>query len=371
MTTAAVALAAALAALLLAGLLAAGAHRARRKAEGRLGLALSRMGERVDALSRELAGAIERVQKDARRARTIDALGRSLDLDEVLARTVDAACALPGASAAVVRFADPDGPPIVAARGVLPAEAAEHVVAGPPDGSPVRAVALSYHYRPEATATALRSAIAVPLEVDGDLRGFLAVYSGAEDAALEADAFEALEAIAEHAGPAIENARRFREAGRQAADGSVTSVPSRRAFHEALVREVARAHRSGRPLSILLVDIDRLRDLTRAHGQTIGEEAIGELEQALRDASRETDVICRVGADAFAVILVDAGRIEAEAQFARVQATLRRGARREDYPLTVSGGIGELRPDDDVVSLLDRADAALRRAKDAGRGTAA
>lgn len=372
MTTAAIALAASLAALLVAGLLAAGAHRARREAEGRLGLALARMGERVDALSHELAGAIERVQEDARRARTIDALGRSLDLDEVLAQTVDAACALSGASAAVVQFADPDGPPIVAARGVLPAEAAEHVVAGPPDGSPVRAVALSYHYRPEAEpAPALRSAIAVPLEVDGALRGFLAVYSGAEDAAVEADAFEALEAIAEHAGPAIENARRFREAGRQAADDPVTSLPSRRGFHEALGREVARAHRSERPLSILLVDIDGLRDLTRAHGQAVGEEAIGELEQALRDASRETDVICRVGADAFAVILIDAGRIEGEAQFARVQATLRRGVPREDYLLTVSGGIGELRPDDDAVSLLERADAALRRAKDAGRGTAA
>ncbi len=372
MTTAAIAVAAALATLLLAALLAVGAHRARRDAEKRLGDALSGMGERVDALSRELLGAIERVQADARRARTIDALGRSLDLDEVLAQTVDAACVLPGANAAVVTFADPDGAPIVAAHGVPPGDAAEHVVAGPPDGNPVRAVALSYHYRPEERPAApLRSAIAVPLEADGVVRGFLTVYSDAEDAAVEADAFEALEALAERAGPAIEHARRFRDASRQAPDDSVTSRPSRQGFHEALVREVARAHRSGRPLSVLVVDVDSLRELTSTHGQAAGDEAIDELERALRNASRETDVIRRVGADAFGVILVEAGRIEAEARFARVQATLRRGSRRSDYALTVSGGIGELRPDDDAVSLRDRVDAALRRAKAAGRGTAA
>ena len=233
-------------------------------------------------------------------------------------------------------------------------------------------MALSYHYRPELEpAEAFRSAIAVPLQADAAPIGFLAVYSGAEDAPVEAEAFATLETIAEHAGPAIENARRFAEASRRAANDPVTSLPSRRAFHEALVREVDRAHRFDHALSLLLVDIDGLRDLTRAHGQAVGEEAIGELEQALRNATRETDLICRVGADAFAVILVDAGRIEAEAQFARAQATLRRGARRTDYPLTVSGGIGELRPDDDAVSLLDLADAALRRAKEAGKGTAA
>jgi diguanylate cyclase (GGDEF)-like protein len=233
-------------------------------------------------------------------------------------------------------------------------------------------VALSYHYRPEIEpAKPLRSAIAVPLEVDGVRIGFLAVYSGTEDAPVEAEAFATLEAIAEHAGPAIGNARRFQAAGRQAAGDTVTSLPSRRAFHEALVRGVERAHRFGHPLSLLLVDIDGLRNLTGSHGHAVGEEAIGELEQALRAATREQDLICRVGADAFAVILVNALRIEAEAQFARVQATLRRGAARADYPLTVSGGIGELRPDDDAVSLLDLADAALRRAKEAGKGTAA
>ena len=370
MTTTVIASAAALAVLLVAGLVAARARRARAATEGRLEQALSRMGERIDALSREVAGAVAQLQEDSRRVRAIDALGRSLDLDEVLARTVDAACTFTGATAAVVRVINPDGRPHVAARGVDAGSASEHEIAGPPDGSPVRAVALSYHYRPETEpAEPLRSAIAVPVRADGVVLGFLAVYAGTTDVPVEAEAFSTLEAIAEQAGPAIENARRFQAASRQA-PAPETTLPSRRAFHEALTREVDRAHRLARPLSLLLVDVDGLRDIAQRHGQAAGEEAIGELEEALRHAKRETDLVGRVGADAFAVILVGSGRIDAEALFARVQATLRRGERRVDYPLTVSGGIGELGPDDDAVSLLDLADAALRRAKSAGKGTA-
>lgn len=372
MTTAALALAAALAALLVVGFLAAGARRARRATEARLEQSLARMGERVDWLSSELTVAIDRAQEDARRLRALDAVGRSLDLDEVLARTVDAAAALPGVAAAVVRVGVLDGNPLVVVRGVAAGSAAAHEVTGPPDDSRVRAVALSYHFRPENEPVApLRSAIAVPLEVDGARRGFLAVYSAAEDAALGADAFALLEAIAEQAGPAIENARRFRTASERMVVGRGAELPNRRTFHEALAREVARAHRARHPLSLLLVDVDGLAELARTQGQAAAEAAIGEVEQALRGAARETDVIGRVGADAFAVALVGAARIEAEAEFARIQATLRRGARRTDFALTVSGGIGELRPDDDAVSLLDLADTALRRAKAAGKGTAA
>lgn len=370
-STVVIALSAVIPAVLVFGLLAMSARRARLEADARLERALSRMGDRVDELSHELAHAIEQVGEDARRARAIDALGRSLDLDEVLARTVDAACALPGARAAVVRVDDPDGAPIVAAAGVATGSAAEHEVSGPPDGSPVRAVALSYHYSPgHQPIQPLRSAIAVPLQAAGTTLGFLAVYSEAEDAPFEAEAFATLEAIAEHAGPAIEHARQYRAASRQAV-APATSMPGRRAFHEALVREVARAHRLGHELTLLLVDIDGLGALARTHGQGAAEESIVELEHALRDTVHEGNLLARVGADAFAVIVVGGGRIEAESQFARVQATLRRGARRADHVLSVSGGIGELRPDDDAVSLLDHADAALRRAKDAGKGTAA
>ncbi len=371
MTTAALALAAALAALLVVGFLAASLRRSRRATEARLEQSLGRLGERVDWLSSELADAIERAQDDTRRLRALDAVGRSLEIDEVLARTVDAAAALPGVAAAVVRVGVPGAGPLVAARGVDSDAATRHEVSGPPDDSRIRAVALSYHFHPEhEQGRPLRSAIAVPLELDGAAAGFLAVYATGADAALGAEAFAMLEAIAEQAGPALANAHRYQAASRQVTQER-TELASRRAFHDALAREIARAHRSRRPLSLLVVDVDGLAELARKQGQAVAQAALGEVEEALRGATRETDVIGRVGVDAFAVALVGAPRIEAEAEFARIQATLRRGPRRADFPLAVSGGIAELRADDDAVSLLDLADTALRRAKTAGKGTAA
>lgn len=373
MTTAVLALAAGLAALLAVGVLAVRMRRARLSAEARIDQSLSHLGERVDWLSAELAEAIEHAQEDARRLRALDAVGRSLEIDEVLARTVDAAAALPGVTAAVVRVTVQGGDALVAARGVASEAALQHEVSGPPDGRRVRAVALSYHYSrsEQEQGSQLRSAIAVPLEVDGTRRGFLAVYTAAEDAALGADVFATLEAIAEQAGPAIENARRFQAAARQTPSTRGDALPNRLAFHEALTREVERAHRARHPLCLLLVDVDGLAELARIRGHAAADDAIAEVEQALRDSARETDVIGRVGVDAFAVLLAGAPRIEAEAEFARIQATLLRGERRADFALTVSGGIGELRADDDAVSLLHLADTALRRAKAAGKGTAA
>ena len=70
-------------------------------------------------------------------------------------------------------------------------------------------------------------------------------------------------------------------------------------------------------------------------------------------------------------MLPDSGRIEAEATFARVQASLRRLPGTPGFVPSLSAGIAELKPDDDGVSLFERAERALRRAKETGKGTAA
>ena len=146
MTTAAIALVAALTAVAVAALLAAIGRRTRAASETRVGYALREMGERMDDLARDLTASMERLREDSRRARAVEALGQTLDLDEVLARVTDAAAALPGAAASVVRVRPKDGEPLVASSGVDSAAAAAQEITGPPDGSRVRAVALSYHY---------------------------------------------------------------------------------------------------------------------------------------------------------------------------------------------------------------------------------
>src|SRR5207244_634225 len=118
--------------------------------------------------------------------------------------------------------------------------------AGPPDGRPARSVAIRYRYADEdvlGDAGAIHAGLAVPLQGEAEQLGWITVFtrSGARDFG-DPELLE-LETLAMRAGPAIENARRFREA-RQLADlDSLTGLHNRRYFHEVLARECNRAHR--------------------------------------------------------------------------------------------------------------------------------
>ena len=370
MTIAVIALAAAFAALAVVGLTTLGSRRARRESEQRVRRALGEMGHKMEALSGELADAIERVQDDGRRTPAIDALGHVLDLDEVLARTVDAAASLPGADASVVRAQPPDGPPLVVARGISAARGEAQAITGPPDGMPVRAVALSYHYRPGLEhEQPLRSAIAVPLETKEHQLGFLAVYSRSVDAPIGPEDFGTLEAIADQAGRAIEKAP-CGEARRQDGRDALTGLHNRSAFHETLARDVARAHRHEARLALCVLDVDDFKTVNDTLGQLGGDAVLARVAESVLTSVGDAGLACRIGGDEFAVILHAAGRTDAEALFVRVQATLRRTPAAQAPGLTLSGGITELRHDDDALALFERAEAALGRAKAGGKGKA-
>jgi diguanylate cyclase (GGDEF)-like protein len=372
MTIAVIALAAALAALAVVATLALVGRQARAQTDDRIAAALDQMGMRMDGLVRDLNGTLTRVQADGAHARALGELGGSLDLDEVLARTADAAAALAGADAAVVRAVSQDGKPLVAARGVPVDEAAEQVLAGPPDGSLARAVGVSFVYRPGSEPPgALRSGYAVPLLIGGETNGFVAVYSHDPGASPGEEEVSQLEALAEAAGPAIENAARFKEARHLAEVDALTGLQNRRTFHETLAREVGRAHRYDRRLAVLVIDLDNFKAVNESIGHLAGDHVLSEVAQRIRESVRGADIACRIGGDEFAVILPESARIDAEGLFARVQATLRGAPPTQAPKLTVSGGIAELTVDDDAVSLFERADDALYRAKDAGKGTAA
>src|SRR6476646_10195299 len=96
MSTAAIALLAAVVALVVVCVVAALVLRARRASERRLDAELLVIGARMDTLATELASAVERVRDDAVRARIVESLGRALDLEEVLTRCVEAAVSLRG-----------------------------------------------------------------------------------------------------------------------------------------------------------------------------------------------------------------------------------------------------------------------------------
>jgi GAF domain-containing protein len=223
-------------------------RRERRAADERLEAAVNELSDRMAAIVKELQAAVDSSHDDDQRARILGELAGTIDLDEVLARVLEAAGAVRGVDAALVTVSTAGEKPIVASVG-LSTEEAEMAVAGPPDGRTTRAVTVAYEYPPEIDtngADLLRHGVAVPIPGDTIAIGYLVVFSRSPAHEFAESDKRSLEDLAARAGPAIENARRFREA-RQLADlDALTGLHNRRFFHETLAREVARAQRYGR-----------------------------------------------------------------------------------------------------------------------------
>ena len=90
-----------------------------------------------------------------------------------------------------------------------------------------------------------------------------------------------------------------------------------------LRRETKRASRSGRPLSLLFLDLDGFKSVNDNHGHLAGSKALVEAAAIIRGCARETDVVARFGGDEFAVILPDTGREGAVSVAERIRDRIR------------------------------------------------
>jgi diguanylate cyclase (GGDEF)-like protein len=331
------------------------------------------LNARMDELGKELAGALERAEEEGRRSRIFGELAGSIDLDEVLSRTLEAAGALGGADAALVMLPDPqEGKPLVATLGLSVEEAERHAITGPPDGRLARSITMTYTY-PELEREAgdegvIHAGLAVPLPGEGGTLGYLTVFTRKKGHQYSDDDVRQLETLALRAGPAIENARRFREA-RQLADlDALTGLHNRRFFHETLARECARAHRYERKLSLIVFDLDDFKEINDRIGHLAGDAVLAEAAERVRDVVRTADIACRVGGDEFAVILPESSIEDADQLYRRLQNAIGSRPIGQAGKLFVSAGVAELRAEDDPVSFFQRADDALYRAKEAGKG---
>jgi diguanylate cyclase (GGDEF)-like protein len=367
MSTTVIASLAAVAALVV-GVAIALVLRARRDIERRIDAGLVVIGDRLDSLAQELTTTVEKVREDALRARIVESLGRALDLDEVLARCAEAAAALHGVTGAIAEV-ELDGELLVASAGL--AAGATGSVGGPPGGEPVRAVGISYHYTAGvAGGDLLRAAIAVPIESEGRRVGFLTVFGRSEEPPVTGDDFVTLEAIARHAGPALEQARERTAPRADPETDPLTGLRNRQALHETLALEVARAHRHGRPLTLCVLDVDDFGRVNDRVGHVEADVVLTEIATLLLEAIGPEHTAYRCGGDEFAVIMPGARRIDGEAIYARLRGSLGRTSGSPAAGVGISAGLAELKPDDDGVSLFERAGRMLRRGTQ-GTGTAA
>jgi diguanylate cyclase (GGDEF)-like protein len=327
------------------------------------------------AATHELTRALDDARQETRRARELSEIATSVDLDTVLGRVLEAAGRLRGIHAAMIVLPRSEGAgeePLVASIGMTAEEAVRQPVSGPPSGQPARAVRIAYSYTGEEADEGdglFRGGLSVPLrDEDDETIGTLAAFWRGSDRDVSDTELAHLEELARRAGPAIENARRFREA-RQLADlDALTNLHNRRYFHEMLAREATRAHRYDRRLSLVVFDIDDFKAINDRIGHLAGDGVLAAVAERVQSAVRGADIACRVGGDEFAVILPEATIEDAEQLYKRVQFAVAARPLGPFERIRLSAGIAELKGEDDAKTFFERADEALYRAKESGKG---
>ena len=342
------------------------------QSDERLADPVADMNSRMETMVSELSEALEHAQEEGRRNQMLGELAGTIDLDEVLTRTLDAAGARPGVDAALARLDNGADTPIIATLGLTTEEAQRQAIAGPPGGAEARSISLVYQYPTELVSNdgstgLIHSGLAVPIQTENGSIGFIAVFSRSRSHSWDDDEVRELEELALRAGPAIENAKRFREA-RQLADlDALTGLHNRRYFHETLSREVARAQRYDRQLALVVLDLDDFKAINDRIGHLTGDAVIAESAERVRDVVRTADIACRVGGDEFAVILPESTLADADQLYRRLQAALSARPIGQAGRLSFSAGVAELKPEDDPTTFFERADEALYAAKERGK----
>ncbi|OGV72178.1 MAG: diguanylate cyclase [Methylophilales bacterium RIFCSPHIGHO2_02_FULL_57_10] len=150
----------------------------------------------------------------------------------------------------------------------------------------------------------------------------------------------------------------------------LTSTLNRRGMDEAFEREFSRADRTGAPISVSLLDIDRFKKLNDALGHEAGDMALVHLAKVVKSALRPTDVLARYGGEEFLIILPETDQAEGIVVMTRVQRELTKSFfmhENKKVLITFSAGVAQRRPQESPGEIIKRADDALYNAKNAGR----
>jgi diguanylate cyclase (GGDEF)-like protein/PAS domain S-box-containing protein len=181
-----------------------------------------------------------------------------------------------------------------------------------------------------------------------------------------------LHALTDRVGPALANLK-LRDALREMAlRDSLTGLYNRRYLEDALIRELHRAERAAKPVSVVMIDVDHFKQFNDNFGHDAGDFVLSALARAITKSVRPSDIACRYGGEELAIVLPDASLECAQERVAEMQVAIRNTTLthlgRALPPPTASFGIA-VYPKDGTrpADLLRSADQALYRAKQAGR----
>src|SRR5437763_7335682 len=152
---------------------------------------------------------------------------------------------------------------------------------------------------------------------------------------------------------------------------ALTEIPNRRFYYERLLQEIARARRSGSPLTLALVDLDLFKEINDEVGHRGGDQVLKFFSQFVRVNLRQEDIVCRIGGDEFAIILPDTTAENAAAFFERIRSKLDQIEvsidGRSRLTLSFSCGLAAFKQEYLPEDLIEEADHSLYSAKARGR----
>ncbi len=167
--------------------------------------------------------------------------------------------------------------------------------------------------------------------------------------------------------------QRIGEVINEASIDSLTGLFNRKYYNEVVLKEIKKASKLGRPLTLLVIDIDKFKRFNDTYGHLTGDQILRLLGAVLKQNVRMQDIACRLGGEEFVLLLLDtplhAALVVAEniRRLVMAKELVRKSTNEVIGRVTVSIGVASLGKNDTSSSLFERADQCLYAAKRSGR----
>ncbi len=216
------------------------------------------------------------------------------------------------------------------------------------------------------------SIIAVPLKSKGKILGVIELINELDDGEFTREDLVLLQTFSDFAAIAIENARYVEKIKELTIKDDVTKLYNSRYLQEALDKEISRARRHNRKLSLIFIDIDHFKNVNDTYGHLVGSKVLAEFGDLIRSSLREIDIPTRYGGDEYVIILPETDKEGAVKVAERLRKKLKEHTflEKDGYNIKITASFGiSTYPDDalEKLDLLRLADNAMYRVKETKR----
>jgi diguanylate cyclase (GGDEF)-like protein len=212
----------------------------------------------------------------------------------------------------------------------------------------------------------------VPLICQDRVVGVLNLADKMDNGQFDSGDIALIELFSQLVGASIGNIKLFEKIQRQATTDGLTGLVNHKTFYEILEKELWRSRRYGGRISLIMIDIDNLKNINDAYGHRAGDKAIRQISRKIKECIRQIDTAARYGGDEFAVILLNSSLEDATIVAQRMVDAVANSHitwQKEQIQLSISVGLGQYDADSSPEDITSRSDQALYMAKQAGKNT--